>query len=116
MHGKPLPSGWGGKNWACHQLAQAARYDMLIFTDADVTWRIDALKAVVRALEQTNAGLLAVWLTQITVGWAERLVVPLMAFSILAYLPVWLVSHTPYPAAARRRAMRWRFAVPSTGA
>ena len=46
MHGKPLPSGWGGKNWACHQLAQAARYDMLIFTDADVTWRIDALKAV----------------------------------------------------------------------
>lgn len=100
MHGKPLPSGWGGKNWACHQLAQAARYDMLIFTDADVTWRIDALKAVVRALEQTNAGLLAVWPTQITVGWAERLVVPLMAFSILAYLPVWLVSHTPYPAAA----------------
>jgi chlorobactene glucosyltransferase len=100
LHGKPLPSGWGGKNWACHQLAQTARYDLLIFTDADVTWGKDALMAVVRALERTNAGLLAVWPTQITVGWVERLVVPLMAFSILAYLPVWLVSHTPYPAAA----------------
>ncbi len=100
LHGQPLPSGWSGKNWACHQLSQAARHDLLIFTDADVTWEKGALAAVVNALQRTDAGLLAVWPTQITLTWAERLVVPLMAFSILAYLPVWLVSHTPYPAAA----------------
>jgi len=43
LAGAPLPVGWLGKNWACHQLAAAARHDILIFTDADVTWGPHAL-------------------------------------------------------------------------
>ncbi len=31
----PLPLGWTGKNWACHQGALAARNDVLFFLDAD---------------------------------------------------------------------------------
>ena len=34
---KPLPDGWRGKTWACHQGAQAATGDLLLFVDAD-TW------------------------------------------------------------------------------
>ena len=34
---KPLPAGWRGKNWACHQGAAAARGEVLVFLDAD-TW------------------------------------------------------------------------------
>jgi len=33
----PLPEGWRGKTWACHQGAQAARGELLLFVDAD-TW------------------------------------------------------------------------------
>ena len=33
----PLPEGWRGKTWACHQGALAASGDLLIFIDAD-TW------------------------------------------------------------------------------
>ena len=33
--GDSLPSGWMGKNWACHQLSQHADGEILIFTDAD---------------------------------------------------------------------------------
>jgi 4,4'-diaponeurosporenoate glycosyltransferase len=33
----PLPEGWRGKTWACHQGAQAAASDLLLFLDAD-TW------------------------------------------------------------------------------
>lgn len=33
----PLPDGWRGKTWACHQGAQSAKGDLLIFMDAD-TW------------------------------------------------------------------------------
>ncbi len=31
----PLPAGWRGKTWACHQGALAARGDLLLFVDAD---------------------------------------------------------------------------------
>ena len=41
--GAPLPAGWLGKNWACHQLAEAATGDLLLFTDADVTWNSGAI-------------------------------------------------------------------------
>jgi len=34
---QPLPEGWRGKTWACHQGAAAARGDILLFVDAD-TW------------------------------------------------------------------------------
>lgn len=98
--GSPLPPGWGGKNWACHQLAQAARHNYLLFTDADVEWQPQALQAVVALQQQTKADLLTVWPTQVTVTWGERLVVPLMSFAIWAYLPVWLAHYAPFPGAA----------------
>jgi len=34
---EPLPEGWKGKTWACHQGAAAARGEILLFMDAD-TW------------------------------------------------------------------------------
>lgn len=33
----PLPEGWRGKTWACHQGVQAATGELLLFVDAD-TW------------------------------------------------------------------------------
>ena len=100
LTGTALSAGWGGKNWACHQLAGAAQYDLLLFTDADVQWQPQALQALVNMQQQHKADLLTVWPTQITVTWGERLVVPLMSFAIWAYLPVWLAHHTPFPSAA----------------
>lgn len=94
MQGEPLPAGWLGKNWACHQLAQAANSDILIFADADVLWSRDAIASVVAMLEQSKADLLTVWPTQQTGTWGERLIVPLMALAIVAYLPVVGVHYT----------------------
>jgi chlorobactene glucosyltransferase len=94
INGAALPNGWGGKNWACHQLSQAANGDYLLFTDADVQWQDGALRAVVNTLQHSHADLLTVWSTQITETWSERLVVPLMAFVILGYLPHLAVNHT----------------------
>lgn len=97
LAGEPLPPGWTGKVWACHQLAQQAKGDYLLFTDADVRWGPGALSALMAEAQRTNADLLTVWPTQMTQTWGERLVVPLMAFSILAYLPVLAVHHLPWP-------------------
>ncbi len=110
LPGKPLPKGWGGKNWACHQLGQAADGEWLVFTDADVQWGPGALSALVNEAVQSNADLLTVWPTQHTETWGERLVVPLMALVILGYLPWTLVHRTPWPvfAAANGQCMGFR--------
>jgi chlorobactene glucosyltransferase len=97
LSGAPLPQGWVGKVWACHQLSQAATGDILVFTDADVRWAPGALAALIARMARTRADLLSVWPTQETVTWAERLVVPLMAaLPAMGYLPVLLVHHTPW--------------------
>jgi len=98
--GMPLPSGWMGKNWACHQLAQAASGELLVFIDADVIWRPGALAALTAQMQTSRADLLTVWPTQRTESWAERLVIPLMALAVLGYLPLPLVHHTPFSVAA----------------
>jgi chlorobactene glucosyltransferase len=94
--GTDLPRGWAGKNWACHQLAQAARGDLLVFTDADTLWLPGGLSAVVAEQVRTNADLLTVWPTQVTETWPERLVVPLMALVVIGYLPVFLTHYAPW--------------------
>lgn len=95
VEGQPLPDGWLGKNWACHQLSEQATGEFLIFTDADVRWSKGAISALVALAEEKQADLLTAWSTQETVTWGERLIVPLMALVILGYLPAPLVHHTP---------------------
>lgn len=97
LRGQPLPAGWIGKNWACQQLSEAARGDLLLFTDADVSWSPQALAAIAAQLSRSRADLLAVFPTQRTGSLAERLVVPLMALAVLGYLPVWAVHFIPWP-------------------
>jgi chlorobactene glucosyltransferase len=97
LTGKPLPAGWLGKNWACQQLAERAGGDYLLFTDADVRWEPGALSALMAEAASTRADLLTAWPRQVTLTWGERLVVPLMGFSILAYLPALAVHSSPWP-------------------
>jgi chlorobactene glucosyltransferase len=110
IRGMALPTGWLGKNWACHQLAMAAAGEILLFADADVRWQPDAVAALVRTLEVSKADLLSVWPTQTTVSWAERLTVPLMALTVLGYLPLPLAYHTPWSllAAANGQCLAFR--------
>jgi chlorobactene glucosyltransferase len=110
IEGQPLPEGWLGKNWACHQLAKKANGAYLLFTDADVQWSPGGLSALVGEAMHTDADLLTVWPTQQTVTWAERLVVPLMALAVMGYLPVLATHYLPFSvfAAACGQCMVWK--------
>ena len=48
---QPLPEGWRGKTWACHQGAQAATGDLLLFVDADTWFEPDGLGRILSAYE-----------------------------------------------------------------
>lgn len=110
INGRSLPTGWLGKNWACWQLGQAAQGELLLFTDADVQWQPGAIRALLAMQQREAADLLTVWPTQQTETWAERLVVPLMAVAILAYLPILPVHFAPWPvfAAANGQCLLFR--------
>ncbi len=98
LHGEALPDGWYGKNFACHQLAQAAKGAFLLFTDADTSHQPIALRAAVAALQLEKAHFLSVFPRQETVTFAERLVLPLLLVYIYGLLPTWLVSRNLAPA------------------
>ncbi|MBN2386140.1 MAG: glycosyltransferase [Anaerolineales bacterium] len=100
LQGAELPPGWLGKNWACAQLAAAARGEILLFSDADVIWSPEALAAVMHYLQASRADMATVWPTQETCTWAERLIVPLMSLAIIGYLPVLAVHHIPFASLA----------------
>lgn len=87
VSGKPTPPGWTGKTWACHQLAERARSDVLVFCDADVLLAPVAVAAVVAQLEQQGADLLSVFPRQVTETLGEHLLVPLVDDVLLCFLP-----------------------------
>lgn len=98
IRGAPLPAGWAGKNWACHQLATAAVGEVLIFCDADVTVGPDAILRTVGALERYGAGAATALPRQRFEQWYAAAVVPLIAqLPVIATLPLPLVPRTSAP-------------------
>jgi chlorobactene glucosyltransferase len=92
IHGRPLPAGWLGKNWACHQLSQAASGEYLLFTDADTRHDPLMLRDAIAATLVTRADLLSGLPRQIVKTWSEQLLVPLLAWSFMAFIPIALAE------------------------
>ena len=92
IHGQPLPTGWLGKNWACQQLSQAATGDYLLFTDADTGHDRLMLRDSIAAALATNADLLSGMPHQIVKTWSEQLLVPILAWSFMAFIPLALAQ------------------------
>lgn len=96
IRGQPLPAGWGGKNWACHQLSKAATGDILIFTDADVFWENGTLESLLEFLLANKAEFVSVWPRQITSSWLEVVTIPLVDQILLGALPYLGVKYLPF--------------------
>ena len=57
---RPLPDGWRGKTWACHQGAQMAGGTFLLFLDADTWFEPDGLLRALSEFPITGRGALSV--------------------------------------------------------
>lgn len=100
IQGTPLPLGWIGKHWACYQLAQAAQGEFLLFLDADTRYKPEALRLAMAALLAEKADLISLFPRQEVYSWSERLMVPVMHWSIFSFFPLVLAYHLPIPALA----------------
>ena len=97
--GAPMPPGWVGKNWACHQLAAAATGSLLVFCDADVVLADGVLDAVLTEMRAQHADVFSVFPRQVTATLGELLITPLIDDVLLCFLPFRLLS-LPVPRAA----------------
>lgn len=96
------PTGWLGKPWACHRLADAALVqdppaDLMIFVDADVTLAPDAARRIAGLMAESGLDLASPYPRQIAITAAERLVQPLLQWSWLTTLPLGLAEGSPRP-------------------
>jgi glycosyltransferase involved in cell wall biosynthesis len=89
----PLPAGWCGKQHACFALSKLARYDTFTFLDADVRLAPDALARMALFLKQSEAELVSGFPKQETGTLLEKLLIPLINWVLLCFLPLWGMRH-----------------------
>jgi len=93
-----LPAGWCGKQHACHVLAKLARHPLLVFIDADVRLAPDALARMASFMEHRPVALASGVPRQELGTFSERLLLPLIHFILLGFLPMHLMRRSRFPA------------------
>ncbi|CAN5682681.1 glycosyltransferase [soil metagenome] len=83
-----LPEGWNGKQFACQQMGMQARGQWLLFTDADVRFAPTCIDAALGFAFSANAQLVSTFPRQVTPTLGEALVIPLIHWVLLSYLPL----------------------------
>jgi len=106
--GKDLPRGWTGKAWACHQLAQEAQGEFLVFVDADTRFSDITLSHAVHLALREKADLLSLWPYLEAKSWSEHLVIPFVHLFILLYLPHWMGGRSASLGAANGQFLLFR--------
>ena len=98
LNGPELPAGWCGKQHACWVLAKSASYDLLLFLDADVRLASEGLARMVAFLQESGADLASGIPFQETGTVLEHLVIPLIHFVLLGFLPIRRMRASSNPA------------------
>lgn len=96
----PLPEGWCGKQHACYNLALKARHDHFLFLDADVRLQPNCASRLISFLGQSRAKLVSGIPKQITLSLGEKMLIPLIHFILLCFLPIIWMRKFTHPAFA----------------
>jgi hypothetical protein len=94
----PLPPGWSGKQHACAQLGKLARHELMVFVDADVRLAPDAISRMAAYMQLHDVGLSSGVPHQVVRSWSEQLLLPLIHFLLLGFLPIFAMSRSASPA------------------
>ena len=94
----PLPDGWCGKQAACFALSKLATRDLLTFLDADVRLEPDALVRMALFLDRSGAALVSGFPRQETGTLLEKLLIPLIHWLLLCWLPLGSMRRSRWPA------------------
>jgi len=94
INGLEKPDDWVGKNYACYQLSREAKGEYFLFIDADTELEENALSGSVMLLNKFNPDLVSLMPKQETVTFWEKIIIPMLHYTVLTLLPMPLVEHT----------------------
>ena len=97
LRGKPLPGGWIGKHWACHQLAQQAQGELFLFTDADTLHQPSALRVAVAELLTRKLDLLTAFVKEEISSWREGIIVTSAFWCLFSFFSIPLAQSPRVP-------------------
>ncbi len=100
IKGKPLPEGWTGKCFACHQLSQHASGEWLLFVDADTVSEPHMISGTLEIAVQNGIAMLSGFPRQQVPGITQKVVLPvLFYFAQMTWFPIWWfhLSRKPRP-------------------
>jgi chlorobactene glucosyltransferase len=97
VEGKPLPAGWAGKPFACHQLARQASGDWFLFIDADTIHTASMLRTTMGLALEERASLLSGFPRQLAASLPQKIAIPVLYFVILSWLPLWWLQNSRKP-------------------
>lgn len=101
--GRPLPGGWAGKCFACHQLSLNASGQWLLFIDADTECQPNMVRSTLDVAAGNGIALLSGLPQQKVSGLTQKIVIPILFyFLIMSWFPLWLshVAKKPWPTLA----------------
>lgn len=90
----PLPSGWIGKTWALQQGFLASKGDIVVTIDADVRLEKEALVRSVNLLQDSGLNFISPYPRQIAKTFAERLIQPMLQWSWLSTVPLFVAQRS----------------------
>jgi chlorobactene glucosyltransferase len=83
----PLEPGWCGKNFACYQLANAAKGNWLLFIDADARLAPGGTARMVAEMGRRGLTFLSCWPKLDMESFWERLLMPMLNFAVFSIFP-----------------------------
>ena len=97
IDGMPVPPGWIGKHWACHQLSQAADGSLLLFTDADTWLAESAVSEAVVIMLNSGGDLVSMVPSRETSSVLQKLTLPFIDWFALGCFPLVLAKRLSSP-------------------
>jgi chlorobactene glucosyltransferase len=97
ISGLPVPPGWIGKHWACHQLSQAADGDLLLFTDADTWLSTSMVSKAVNIMLSSDSDLVSFVPGRETSSILQKLTLPFIDWFALGCFPLTLARKLRFP-------------------
>ncbi|TMW73696.1 glycosyltransferase [Alteribacter natronophilus] len=98
--GRPLPRGWVGKVYACHQLSEYGEGEYALFADADVRLAPGTVQGALSCFKHPDTGLVTGFPRFPAKGILGSLLVPMQHFVVHFHLPVLLANFTRFAASS----------------